>query len=350
MDRKQPVDKVHGLLRLALPLMSQLGIPVTPKNYTVWYKYVSGKDGELSKAIDGMRENNEMFSEEKNEDLYKKYCTEMDENELSKIREDLQKILLTILKEVTELTGQTEEYETFVTASISRLSHNAGADDIRAVISEIIDKTKALGKHGKAIQHKLKETKTALSVLRKDFEQVKNEVLADFLTGIPNRRAFNEKLSALCNEAESDNEYLSLLLIDIDRFKRFNDQHGHLLGDAVLRFVARKAKEIVKGRDFLARFGGEEFAIILPKTPLTGARVVAENIRRFFAEVSLKAITASKNLGKITVSVGAACYRPGEPIEALLERSDQALYLAKDKGRNRVVTESELQARPISSK
>jgi diguanylate cyclase len=131
-------------------------------------------------------------------------------------------------------------------------------------------------------------------------------------------------------------------MIDIDHFKRFNDEHGHLIGDEVLRFVAKRIKELVRGRDFLARFGGEEFALLLPETPIAGASVVAESIRNFFAQATLKAVATSKKLGKITVSLGVACYQSGEQTEEFINRSDQALYFAKNNGRNRVATESEL--------
>ena len=96
---------------------------------------------------------------------------------------------------------------------------------------------------------------------------------------------------------------------------------------------------MVKGRDFLARFGGEEFAVILPQTPLEGAQTVAENIRNYFAQAKLKEISTLRNLGKISVSIGVACYRSGESPEALISRSDMALYSAKNAGRNRVATE-----------
>ena len=135
---------------------------------------------------------------------------------------------------------------------------------------------------------------------------------------------------------------MCLLLIDIDYFKKFNDKYGHIVGDEVLKFVTKKIKEMIKGGDFLARFGGEEFAIILPRTSLSDAETVAENIRLFFTKAKLKSTASSKSLGGITISTGVACYRPGEPLEDFLDRSDKALYLAKDTGRNRVVTESDV--------
>jgi diguanylate cyclase len=339
MDEIRPMEDSYGNIRLALPLMSKYRIPVTPHNYTVWYRYVSGEDLELAKAIEALLEKEGLFTYEMNEALYRRFCSDTDESALRKIRDDLRHILLAILKEVTELTGQSEEYESFVTHSIDSLTEDPSVEEIRTVIGQIIEKTKALGSFGKNIRSKLDETKEALQALREDFERVKTEASVDFLTGLANRKAFNEALIELMEEAISQQKELSLLLVDIDLFKQFNDKHGHLIGDEVLKLVAKKIKETVRGRDFLARFGGEEFAIILPQTPLEGAQVVAESINRLFAQTVLKAVHISTTLGKVTVSVGVALYRPGEPPDTLIDRVDRALYRAKQTGRNRVVTE-----------
>jgi diguanylate cyclase len=106
--------------------------------------------------------------------------------------------------------------------------------------------------------------------------------------------------------------------------------------------VTARIKDIVRGRDFVARFGGEEFAVILPHTPLQGAKTVAENVRAFFEKTKLKAVGTSRKLGVITVSIGLARYRLGEPLENFINRSDKALYFAKKTGRNRVATESDV--------
>ena len=333
------IKKASECLRLALPLMSEYDIPVTPKNYSVWYRYVSGIDSELRETIDSMLKTRETFSEETNESLYWQFCAEKDENQLKNVRDDLQHVLTTILKEVTELTGQTERYESFISGSVKILSENPSPDEVKNIVKTIIDETKTLGNYGKTIQTKLVETTDVLENLKKDFEQVKTEALVDFLTGIPNRKAFDQALTEGIGDAKTDMKSLSLLLIDIDHFKRFNDEFGHLVGDHVLKFVVKKIRELVKGRDFLARFGGEEFAVILPQTPLEGAQTVAENIRNYFAQAKLKEISTLRNLGKISVSIGVACYRSGESPEALISRSDRALYSAKNAGRNRVATE-----------
>jgi diguanylate cyclase len=342
MNDKRSIEELNSYVRLALPLMSKNNIPITPRNYTVYYAYVSGANSELSKTFDSIIAKGETIDDEKIKNLYSQFCMENDETGLRNIRNDLHQMIVTIVGEITELTGQTGKYESLVSNSVAKLSEGTSVQQIRDVVNEIVVETKKIGGFGKTIQHKLKETTYELEAIKKDFEKAKSEALVDFLTGISNRKAFDEKLSVSIDEALSENNDLSLLVIDIDHFKRFNDQYGHIVGDEVLKIVARKVKEIVRGRDFLARFGGEEFVVILPQTPLSGAKTVAENIRDFFDRTKLKVVASSKNLGKVTVSIGAALYKPGEAIEKFIDRSDQALYFAKNTGRNRVATESDM--------
>jgi len=135
-------------------------------------------------------------------------------------------------------------------------------------------------------------------------------------------------------EAEHDGQPLSLLLLDIDHFKAVNDRHGHDVGDRVLQSVAKRLSTSLRSSDLLARWGGEEFAILLPGTPLKGAATFADRLRAQVAEQRLHGIS-------ITVSIGISALRPGEGPEALLRRVDAALYHAKNAGRNSVVVDAE---------
>ncbi len=342
IDTEAPLQESAGYVRLALPLMSQYNIPITPRNYAVWYDYVSGKSRELREAIDAMLSKAEQFSDEINDVLYQRFCSEMDEGALVDLRNNLRQLLIDIFSQVAQLTEQAGEYETIVSKSVDKLSEGTSIQDIREVVDDIIVETKKIGHSGRATQEKLQEATDELESLKKEFEQAKAAALVDFLTGIPNRKAFDMAIKGSVEDAASAIEPMSLLLIDIDHFKRFNDEYGHIVGDEVLRLVARKIKENVRGRDFVARYGGEEFAVILPGTPIHGAKTVAENIRLSFSEGKLKRVKTSEYLGTISISVGAAQYRPGESVEALVNRSDQALYFAKDAGRDRVSTESDL--------
>ena len=345
-----PLEKTAGYVRLALPLMSQYNIPITPKNYAVWYDYVAGKSNELREAIDAMLEKAEQFSDEINDMLYQRFCAEVDESALANLRDNLRQLLIDVFSQVAQLTEQAGEYESIVSKSVDKLSEGTSIEEIREVVDDIIVETKKIGQSGRATKEKLKEATDELESLKKEFEQAKAAALVDFLTGIGNRKAFDLAVKGAVEDAVSNTEPLSLLLIDIDHFKRFNDEYGHIVGDEVLRLVAKKIKENVRGRDFVARYGGEEFAVILPGTPIYGAKTVAENIRQSFSEGKLKRVKTSEYLGTITISVGAAQYKPSESVEDLVDRSDQALYLAKNTGRNRVATEADLDSTGNSDK
>jgi diguanylate cyclase (GGDEF)-like protein/PAS domain S-box-containing protein len=172
-------------------------------------------------------------------------------------------------------------------------------------------------------------------------ERLEALAIEDGLTGLANRRRFDERLQEEWARSVRDNKPLSLLMIDVDHFKTFNDQHGHPAGDECLRCVARVlAEEAKRPADLAARYGGEEFALLLPNTAAAGCARIGERFRR---ELRKAAITHQSNLpsGLITASVGGAACWPGTERSAghasLVEAADQALYAAKERGRDRLV-------------
>jgi len=162
------------------------------------------------------------------------------------------------------------------------------------------------------------------------------EVLAtrDSLTGVNNRRSFMQQAEHELERTRRNGRPVSLLMLDIDRFKSINDTHGHPMGDEVIRTLARTCQGALRSVDVLGRLGGEEFAIVLPETHAEGALRVAERLRQLIAETSVP-LEAGGAL-TFTVSMGVAEWRPGEGLDHLLSRGDQALYAAKNTGRNKV--------------
>jgi diguanylate cyclase len=339
MDVTESMEETAGIVRIALPLMAKHGISITPKNYTTWYYHVSGKNKELQETIDSIIEQKKPFSEKTNEMLYQRFFVDKYENTLNEIRENLHETLLVVAGELAEISGQTKKYESTALKSVYKLHENMSVQDIKAVLNEVIDATREIRTSGEKTQQRLKDTTETMEVLQEEIKQAKTELLIDFLTGVSNRKGFDETLARTINETS---DILCLLIIDIDHFKKFNDVYGHIVGDEVLKFVAKNIQKTIRGNDYIARFGGEEFTVILPKTPLLGAVTVAESVRASIAQLKLERKAKSEQLGKITVSIGVAQYRPGESKEILINRADQALYFAKNAGKNRVATESEV--------
>jgi diguanylate cyclase (GGDEF)-like protein len=158
----------------------------------------------------------------------------------------------------------------------------------------------------------------------------------DSLTGLYNRRSFQERLEQEVDRAIRYHRPLSLIMIDIDYFKTYNDTYGHLQGDNVLIEVARALKQLSRAPDIVARYGGEEFALILPETDKANAEALGRRLREYVEQCTFPG-AASLPTKALTISVGIASYMPPDTKEALLEAADVALYHAKREGRNRVV-------------
>lgn len=171
------------------------------------------------------------------------------------------------------------------------------------------------------------------------YEVARDEAHRDQLTGLFNRRYFDQALAQAVRRARRQCTSVALLMMDLDRFKDVNDMHGHMVGDEVLRQVAKVvAEEAREGKDIPARYGGEEFAVIAPDTNVVGAESLAERIR---AQVARLRVAAGEALVSVTLSIGVAAFHgrvagATDPSRALIEAADQRLYQAKHAGRNRV--------------
>ena len=172
------------------------------------------------------------------------------------------------------------------------------------------------------------------------FREVKENSVKDALTGCFTRGHALDVVDAELRRARRSQTPVSLIMFDLDHFKDVNDRYGHLCGDAVLSAVGKRMKEVLRGSDLKCRFGGEEFLVLLPETPLHGARRVADTLRREIAE---RPVPWAGEALTITASFGLAQTLPGEVnVQAVIARADQALYRAKDDGRNcvRIAAES----------
>jgi diguanylate cyclase (GGDEF)-like protein len=161
-------------------------------------------------------------------------------------------------------------------------------------------------------------------------EELRKKATTDSLTQAYNRSKFDEILKSEINRCRRYNTNLSLLVLDIDHFKKINDNHGHLAGDDILKSVVNLTQNSIRGTDYLARWGGEEFVVLLPETGLDRASALAERIKKNIEDHEFEKI------GTVTVSFGVTQWKNNESEDALIKRADDALYRAKNLGRNRV--------------
>ncbi len=181
--------------------------------------------------------------------------------------------------------------------------------------------------------------------LRDSYRRSISLALTDPLTGVYNRRYLNTHLESLLTGAESRDKVTSILLLDIDHFKQVNDQYGHQAGDAVLKEVALRIEDRLRSFDTIARYGGEEFVVVMPETDSNLAAGVAERLRVMIADTPM---AFEDRKIAVTISLGLASARAGETADSVIGRADQALYGAKNSGRNRVVVAEENPTEPVS--
>ena len=215
--------------------------------------------------------------------------------------------------------------------------------DLQQMVANILAETQRMAEHNRTLELHLNRSAGEMETLRRDLVNTRKEAMTDALTGIANRKYFDVKLREIAAASMETGEALSLLLADIDHFKSFNDRYGHQAGDQVLAIVAHSLTNSIKGQDMAARYGGEEFGIILPRTELDGATALAEQICATMAARHIRRKSTAEDFGAVTLSIGVAEYRLGEPLTVLIDRADAALYRAKSAGRNRAVNEAALQ-------
>jgi len=333
--------KTANLLREAIPKMSQLNIPLTPENYHVWYEYTMGGCLELNKAIDKLLKDDTTFTSAINQELYSTYIYTAPEESF---QQSIQKLVTTLFKKITGMTRKTQNFSSSLEKYNNILKRDPDIDTIASLIFNLIDDTDSVLKTNQSMESMLEAMNEEVDILRNNLQALNKEAFTDKLTAVPNRRAFDKKIEHLCDDYHNEQQVFSLLLIDIDHFKQFNDTHGHTVGDRVLKYVAGVMTGGIKGDDMLARYGGEEFVVLLPNTSYEDAIAVGNHIREKVSSNKLVDNNAQqKVLGYVTVSIGVAAINEKDNLDSIVERADKALYLAKERGRNMVSGECDLQ-------
>lgn len=238
------------------------------------------------------------------------------------------------------------DYGEVLALSLVHFGERPAGDDGFRLIAMLTSETLKMAERNRGLREQLSTTSAKVEKLRRLLADEKQAASTDQLTGLANRRAFSARVKrTLAKVAGDDPMCASLLLLDIDDFKRFNDSYGHSTGDLVLRLVGRLLIESIKGRDLAARYGGEEFGVLLIGADLDAAAKVARQVGASLANKRFKVSSATEQgQATVTVSIGVAQLHASDTIASVIDRADLALYAAKHAGRNRVITEAEIAA------
>ena len=335
-------QRTMAFAEIALGQMKALRQPATPRNYEIWYAYATGYNPSLNQTINEMLARNGTLTEADLERVYSSYLspiriTDRIDNVGSRVADEIGQVMAMI----DAAAGSASNYSESLAGMSQKISSTKDREGLRTIVESLVQTTNEMQQTNNSLEEKLSASKQEINQLQENLEVVRTESLTDPMTGLANRKFFDEALAKAITETATHGEPLSLMMVDIDHFKTFNDTYGHLTGDQVLRLVATSLKQNVKGQDVAARYGGEEFAVVLPSTQLRSALTVADHIRRAAMSKELMKRSTGQHLGRITVSVGVATLHKGDTVQSLIERADACLYAAKRNGRNRVICETD---------
>ena len=329
--------------------MGRHELPVSPQNYEVWLSYFTHSSPDLRAAVDKLIASGAPIGAQHMEELYERFfSTTHLSTQVMETGSRIAHEIADALDALQKAGATTERYgATLNVAADSLRNSTLDGEALKRLVTVLASATTEMSKQNASLSTKLSQSSAEMEKLRTSLRQARAEALTDALTGVANRKLFDETLRLRKEEADVERTDLSLVLCDIDHFKSFNDTWGHQTGDQVIRFVASTLTKFALPDHLVARYGGEEFAVIMPRTPLSEAGRVADQIRSAIEAKRLVRRSTNETIGAVTVSFGCALHAAGETPSQTISRADECLYMSKHNGRNRVTLETALP--PVSA-
>jgi len=326
----------RGYAAAALAALAEHELPPIPPSFALFFDLAEGSRPDLRMAMEAARTRGPL-DEAAMHALAARFFQPTTEALL--LGEALSRIHQTLQEAMSLVSDHGAEAEAFG-ERLTELAGNISPEPKRLaeVLRRLSSETSAMIARSRQTSGRISESASLVESLRAELDAARQQAVTDPLTGLPNRRAFDERLPAAINTAEASGKPLAMLLMDIDHFKSVNDRFGHPVGDAVLRRTAQTLRGVMREGDMPARTGGEEFAALLPATTQREAHEIAERVRQAVAAQTLTIRATGTKLDDITISIGLAMRHEGEGPLAWMQRADAALYRAKQEGRNRVVS------------
>ncbi len=338
-----------GLADRVVAAMRLHGSPSYPRAFEVWYAHLSGEMPALSaNLLQVVVEAEGKVEGAALDRLYDRFIrTDQIVDQAERTSGQILHELTTLTEAITASLDASERPHRELCEISEQGPSSPERTKLHAWVETLVLSTRAEVARKAKLETRLRDSAREIRVLREALATTRLEAQTDTLTGLANRRHFEERLQTYVAQVAKSGLPLTLIMADIDFFKRFNDEHGHLTGDQVLRLVARTMTDKFPKTAVITRFGGEEFAIILPDTPLSGGWDCAEAVRQTLLARELIKRSTNESLGRVTLSLGVAAHRPGDTPETLTDRADHALLMAKRKGRNRTETQDALPQSPV---
>ncbi len=336
--RTSQTPDAFRLCERAIEYARRYGTPPDPETYNVWYAYASGRSPKLNNRLEAM------LSRGANPSTYD--LTELNsevllaENDAQRLNEATNQGLSNEMEQMQRFIhsylDSTERYEGAIDTSTKSLSAASTPDELEMMIALVIRENQRIRAQTRQLSDSLRETQGEIERLQGRLEESRAAELKDPLTGLANRRFFQRAFDAEVLAAQEKGYPLCFALADIDHFKSVNDRFGHQIGDEILKFVGGYLQDALDQHGSVSRYGGEEFAVILPDMERSQAVLLLDQVREGLAASRLVTSKSRKPIGAVTVSMGVALLKHDETGDELFVRADELLYRAKSAGRNNV--------------
>jgi diguanylate cyclase len=264
--------------------------------------------------------------------LFLRFLSPCSDVSMAALQDDLQAVLNEIVVSTRDMADGVMTHSDALDTQIDALEKCTDAKAALQLVAQVLEETRSISQFSKKLVEKMNASAGTVERLNEELLRVQRDAQVDALTGVGNRARFDAVLERLIESSVP----FGLILMDIDHFKSINDQHGHLIGDRVLRQLGKIMTTRTRATDVVTRFGGEEFAILLPETELKYTELVAEKLRDSIQKLNMRRTDTGSSIGQVTASFGVAVHCAEEAATELLARTDQALYEAKNAGRNRI--------------
>ncbi len=337
MDQRSQYKTALGLAKRTLDYIARYGTPPTPHAYEVFYTVCAGLNPQLNEALGRVIAEHRHVTAEDAERLYQKFLSPQQLTQrVETIGAQMTNEMSALLSMIGHAAASANTYQTSLQNAEEQLSTNGGQNTSNDLLRTLMSATKSMAQTNAEVCANLETSRAQVEQLEDCLKLAREESSRDALTGLVNRRQFELLLDEAIHKSSATGQPASLLVIDVDEFKAFNDAHGHVAGDSALRYVASCIKSNIKGKDTAARYGGEEFAVILPDTSVEHAVSLAERIRHLVNARHLVKKATGESMGHLSVSIGVAECVKDDTAESFFHRADNCMYAAKKAGRNRV--------------
>ena len=288
--------------RMAVQYLNLHKAPPVPLNYALGYFYSADPDSRLRKQMDAAFGDRKPWQHEEASDLFLRFLAPRTDKASEKIEQELLTVVVDILHSVVDVADNASKRSSKLNRYVDHLAACQDASKVKKITSEVLREVREISSESQTLANSMQTSVKEVERLKDELAHARREASSDALTGLSNRRIFDTTLGKLIAHGKP----FSLIMMDIDHFKHINDEHGHVVGDRILRQLARVVSGKVRSHDCVARYSGEEFAILLPDTPHLPAMKTAESMRAAIEQLNMKRSDNGSHLGKVTASFGVS--------------------------------------------